>query len=213
VYQKKLQARFVKILLAAAFVYAWGCNPASALTIVNGSFEQPVIGGSFQNFGTGSTAISGWTVTSGNLDVVRTTYYPASDGNQSLDLNGQQTGAIAQTVATVIGVPVTIRFDMGANPRNPGPDIIYSRIRVSAAGQSQDFELYIGGDESSPHWTTMTFSFTPVATSTTLSFASLISGEAGPTLDNVTVPEPRAAVLVASGILGCVLRGRRRTSV
>lgn len=203
------RTRLVVRLLVTGFTCVLGSGAAQAITIVNGSFEQPAIGGSFQNFGTGSTGITGWTVTAGNVDLVHGSYYPASLGDQSIDLNGQEPGAIAQTLATTIGVPVTIRFDMGANPENPGPDIEISRILVSAAGESQVFELFIGGDESSPHWTRMSFTFTPIAATTTLEFASMITGEAGPTLDNV--PEPGSLLLVATSVLGLVALGHRRT--
>jgi len=67
-------------------------------------------------------------------------------------------------------------------------------------------------------WTTMTWNFTTVSSTTTLEFDSLdslgagYSGFYGPALDNVivaAVPEPSTGLLVTAGVLGIAL-GRRR---
>ena len=87
-------------LLAAALV-------ASAAAFQNGSFEigpsspvgacscaggVPFIGTFFASY----TGITGWTVTSGSVDIIFLPGWSASDGSRSIDLDGLSAGTIAQ---------------------------------------------------------------------------------------------------------------------
>lgn len=60
--------------------------PAEANLLTNGSFETGPNPGSFTNFAAGSTAITGWTVsTPGNIDYIGSLWV-AANGSRSLDL-------------------------------------------------------------------------------------------------------------------------------
>ena len=207
---------------------------ARANLVTNGSFETgpsiPVFP-PFVSLTAGSTAITGWLVTAGNIDygINGNGSWAASDGARSLDMNGNAAGTIAQTFATIAGGLYDVLFDL-AGDFYGGPAI--KVLRVSAAGQSQDYSFNATGHTASNMgWTTKTFEFTATGTSTTLSFASRDIQEAtscsnynlgagvacfGPTLDNVrvtavvaSVPEPATIVLMGLGLAGLGWRKRR----
>ncbi len=100
-----------KKILAAVMAATMVSGAANAATIINGSFElgSPQPGaGSFSTLGTGSTAITGWSVFSGSIDWING-YWQAADGTHSVDLSGNGNGAIEQTFARVAGVRTTER--------------------------------------------------------------------------------------------------------
>jgi choice-of-anchor C domain-containing protein len=159
--------------------------------ITNGSFEIGPDPGSYLTLPVGSTAITGWTVTRASIDY-KGTYWQHSNGNRSLDLDDSPGfGGIAQTFDTNPGQTYIIRFDMAGNP--DGPPVV-KQMRVTAAGQQQDFSFdTTGHSRTNMGWTTRTWSFVANSTSSTLEFYSLdtVDGRYGPALDNVRlVPEP-----------------------
>ena len=200
--------RFATILVSLALAGAAGT--ASAATIVNGSFEDGPNPGSFATYGSGSTAVTGWTVSSGSIDYIGS-YWTAQDGARSIDLAGNSPGAISQSFATTIGQAYRITYwigrnpDGGANPRTGFIDV----------GGSQTQFLYSGsGNRADMQWQQETFDFVATGAMTTLSFAAdpATAGQAfGPALDNVSiggVPEPTAwaLMIVGFGLVGGALR-------
>jgi choice-of-anchor C domain-containing protein len=144
------------------------------------------------------------------------TAWEASDGTKSLDLDGLtgSAGAIAQTFSTTPGEMYEVAFDMAGN-YGAAPTI--KQMRVSADGQSADFDFDITGRTATDMgWTTHSWSFLADDTSATLQFASLtnLSGSVsgwGPALDNVSVtlvPIPAAGLLFGSAlaVLGWIRR-------
>src|SRR4051812_40571144 len=104
--------RFAAALCAFSF-----CGAAWGAPFQNGSFE---LGGSrcnTFNIPAGSTTITGWTVSVGNIDWLGAPVpgcgWQASNGNNSLDLVG--TGGIQQTFDTVPGTTYQVSFDMAGN--------------------------------------------------------------------------------------------------
>ncbi len=75
-------------------------RPAQAAAFTNGSFELGPDPGAFLPLPTGSTDLTGWTVTSGNVDYIGSSWQ-ASDGSRSLDLSGAGAGQIGQTFDTI----------------------------------------------------------------------------------------------------------------
>lgn len=200
-----------------------------AAGFTNGSFETVTGGfnpgaGSYTEPGAGNTDITGWVVTSGNVDIVNTSYFSpdfiASDGQNSIDLNGSQPGAIAQTFTTVAGGHYQVTFDLNSNVYDGDPNAI-KNVLVSAGADSAVFSyanalhpIHQGGP-----WQGHTFDFTATGAATTLSFQSLVTNCCwGAELDNVAVsqltggvPEPAtwALMLLGFGGLGATLRRRR----
>jgi choice-of-anchor C domain-containing protein len=187
------------IVGAATAVAASMALAGSALAAIagftNGSFES----GDYHNGGLGfekldapSTAITGWTVTSGNIDWIGT-YWRAQDGAMSLDLNGTEPGAITQTLATTIGSTYFVSFHLSGNP-NGGP--VVKTLTVSATGAAPaDYTFDTSAISNlAMGWTAQGYSFVATSTGSILTFASADAATAfGPALDNVDVTETVAA--------------------
>ncbi|MGH9328490.1 MAG: DUF642 domain-containing protein [Terriglobia bacterium] len=132
-----------KVALGIAVVGLMASS-ARANLLTNGSFETPLAPlGGFMNFTSGSTAITGWTVTGPEVSVVNGSYtsfginFPAEDGNQWLDLTGDLSNAVEgveQTVATSPGATYELSYFIG-NVANPGgPYGTTSRVNVLVDG-------------------------------------------------------------------------------
>ena len=150
--------------------------------LTNGSFEQPGNFAPVREVPRGDPFITGWSVTQGVVDYIGG-LWKASDGQYSIDLNANVAGAIAQSVATTPGNTYTLTFDMAGNPGIAGE----KRMRVTAAGQSQDFRFFNNAVTTAANmgWQTRTWIITATGSTTTIVFESLTSGSAGPALDNV----------------------------
>ena len=159
-----------------------------AHAFVNGSFESGIVSTPFQTEGVGSTFLAPWTIVGGNIDVIGN-YWPAADGNQSIDLNGGEAGTIQQTIPTTNGCTYHVTFALSGN---------------SGSGVLKEMDVYVNAFENDPiasfsttrsaqagEWEDETFSFTANSPgpSTTVYFRSLTQGAYGPAIDNVRVEE------------------------
>jgi choice-of-anchor C domain-containing protein len=203
--------KFVTKALAVLFT-AMPIAAADATVVINGSFEQgPASVGSFTTFGTNSTAITGWTVTGGSVDVIGS-YWNHSDGSRSLDLSGNQAGTIAQMIPTIAGKRYTVSFDISSNP-----DRAFQKSMLVGFGSATPVAVSFTGPVTRPlQWQTVTLRFTANAPTTRLSFQSTTPAAWGIALDNVSaaVPEPATwAMLIAGfGFVGAALRRRPTTT-
>jgi choice-of-anchor C domain-containing protein len=168
--------------------------------LVNGGFEtalpfnisDPL--GPFTNLSAVSEAIDGWRLTSGQIDLVPAAYWQSADGSRNVDLNGFVPGVIEQSFSTTMGRSYTVRFNLSGNPGG-APQL--KRMRVAAAGQSQEFTFDTAGRSfTNMGWSTATWIFVANDTSTTLRIESLTDGRYGPVIDNVQVIDAAAAGLV-----------------
>ncbi|MCW2395846.1 MULTISPECIES: choice-of-anchor C family PEP-CTERM protein [unclassified Sphingobium] len=194
-------------------------SAAQAATFINGDFETGNDPGTyFLRLGTDSTALTGWTITSGNVELIGG-YWQSGSGSRSIDLNGSAQGAIAQTFDTIEGMTYNVDFLMAGNPEG-GPAV--KTLEVAATGN--DGQLFsfdnTGFSKTNMGWTNYTYTFTASGNLTTLSFASMTDSPwTGPALDGVTVtamsavpvPEPTTWALMLGGfaLIGSTLRRRQ----
>jgi choice-of-anchor C domain-containing protein len=154
--------------------------------LVNGSFEEgPALPATnIVTLEKDSTAIKGWVVTQGDIDLLDSAYWQAAEGKRSLDMNGVTAGGIAQTFKTKKGQKYRVTFALAGNPGEPAE----KRLQVSAAGKKMEFTFDATGKTvTDMGWVTKMWDFTAEGDETTLEFMSLIEGNAGPALDDVMV--------------------------
>mgnify|MGYP003111210448 CR=1 FL=1 len=113
--------------------------------------------------------------------------WQAADGIRTLDLNAESGGGyVEQTIQTVPNQSYTVGFALSKNPGSPSGS---ETLRVSAAGQSQDYVFNDSNTTTNMLWDKHTFSFTANSPSTTLRLASADPAGGtdawGPALDEV----------------------------
>jgi choice-of-anchor C domain-containing protein len=183
------------LLSILALTLGLGLTSVSAQLVNNGSFENGSCDGAFITVNAGGTDITGWTV-GGSVDFI-CSYWQASQGARSIDLNGLEAGSISQTLTTTAGFSYAVTFDMSGNPdgstlENTHP---YYSPSIKSLGVSVDggaatpysFDTGSGNTATNMMWVPNLYNFTATSNSTVLTFASLIPGAFGPALDNVQV--------------------------
>lgn len=212
----------MKTCMAAAAALLAGTVAATAAPFTNGSFETATVnpGSGFVTLGGGSTEITGWTILGGAtaIDYIGG-YWVAQDGERSLDLNGLETGGIAQTFDVKPNTPYKISFYMSGNPDQR----LNQPLRVSVDGVDVDQDpatftwpgIVTSQTRENMGWVEMVYSFTTGATtsSVTLTFQSLTQGFFGPAIDNVSVavvPLPFALPMFLAGLGAIGVISRRR---
>jgi choice-of-anchor C domain-containing protein len=163
--------------------------------LVNGSFEDgpepDAAGPGFTPYEAGSPAIPGWSITRGSVDYIGP-YWQHADGRRSIDLNGNESGAIAQTFRTTKGATYRVTFSLAGNNCGDGGGI--KTLVVRAAGREQDFSFdATGRTYADMGWVVRTWEFTAEADETTLEFSSTTETPqaCGPALDRVSVVDVR----------------------
>jgi choice-of-anchor C domain-containing protein len=198
----------LKKLVFGALALSTSC--AFAAPFANGSFELGPTPGSFLSLSTGDTSIAGWTTTGGSIDYIGS-YWTASAGSRSVDLNNTSPGGIQQTFTTVASHQYQVSFDYAGN-MDLGPALKTFGVTVDSFSDNYSFDT-TGHSKTNMGWTTATFTFVADDVSATLAFASTTSGACGPTLDNVQVqdlgPVPEPSSIAAVGLGLAALKRRR----
>lgn len=211
--------RALLFALSGAAGVAMATIPATASAaelIDNGSFEAPLITGPCCNT-VPSGSLPGWTITSGNVNVVNGTFGSsgpnlAGAGSQYLDLIGEGSpGTISQTFSTVAGWTYTLSFLYSHNLFGG----LQSASGSFSVGNLSDSVTHSTGSASNLAWQSFTGTFTGTG-SDTLTFTNTAptGGNAGLFLDAVSVqaavPEPGTWLMMILGFLGVGFALRRR---
>ena len=202
------------LFVASAMLVA---TSASA-QVANGGFEAPTVTGPCCTT-TPPEPLPGWTVTSGDVNVVAGTFSSSAgnlayEGDQYLDLVGQSgSGALSQAVATTAGLTYEFSFAYSHNLFSG----LSSASASYAAGTLGGTVTHSTGSNADLDWRVFTGRFVATGPSTTISFANLTGGQnEGVFLDAVSlaaVPEPAtwALMILGFGAIGGALRRRRAT--
>jgi hypothetical protein len=171
--------------------------------IVNGSFENPSVGGGWSLFGNGQ--VPGWYTTDGagliEIDNSNVVGGPAYSGTQSLEVNSNYPEAVDQLVTgLVVGQTYDLSFAYGDRP----------------GSGDQQMQVWFGGslvtldsdnlNPSSLLWLPQTFVVTASSTSEVLSFVGLPDSgltSYGNEVDGVSLdetPEPSSLILLGTGL-------------
>ncbi len=225
----------MKAIHAAAFVSLCFIfsTPAFANLLANGDFSVSPPG---NGCAAGVTSIPGWSVTSGNIDLLSasppncpgaaapdgTTYYVDLTGSFAED--GQSdVGTIAQSFSTVVGSSYHVSFYFGGNSQwqytgypNDGPVKSMAALLDGSLMNTYSVDT-AGASYTNAQWQLEDFNFTALSPVTTLSFASLNGigspSDYGAFLADVqvdSVPEPASLALFGTGILGLLVVSKRR---
>jgi hypothetical protein len=107
------------------------------------------------------------------------------DGLRCIDLSGVTAGTIAQTINGLVpGQAYHLSFMMAANPEAPPPS---TDLLVTVADVTNRFSVTQAGTTTNLRWTEETLDFVATSETTSLRFASLNPGWAGPVLDALTL--------------------------
>jgi hypothetical protein len=205
---------------------------ARANSILDPSFENPVIAGLFSVLGSGST-FGPWNVTGATCGtncvlILNTAYsentnvgpiqFNAEDGNQAVDITGGGNtldGGVSQTIATTTGNPFSMSFWVGKQDNRANGYGGPSAIQVFINGVSQGVFSNNNSTNNQVNWEQFVLNFNAPSSSTTILFQNATgatNGYAG--LDNVNLvslasPEPSTLVLIAGAVGLLALRRRR----
>ena len=186
-----------------------------------------------------TSALPGWKIVSGAVDVVPSSYWQASQGNDSVDLIGTPgVGKISQTFATTPGTTYFLTFDFSINPE-AGPfneipttkQLQVSAMNGSSTLTSQIYQGTVGSrTKAGMQYTSESFEFTATGTSSTLVLAALASLDmpqgktasqiyCGPVVDNLDLeaevsnpaPEPASLAVLTLGSVAFLKRRRVRS--
>ena len=160
--------------------------------VLDGLFREGTNPGTFATYTTGQT-IGNWTVQSGDVDLAGSVWQSSPLGGRSIDLNGNNPGAISQVLSTTAGRQYQVIFNASGNFSSGE---VNKDFRVSAGGTSQDFSLIqpTGWSTSNMLFSGRSMTFTADSSSTTLAFQSVDAGTTGAVIADVRVIEIPAAV-------------------
>lgn len=157
----------MSLLVAVLTVYAAPAAQAAAPSgslIVNGSFEDHIVAGSFQHF----SSIPGWQPTGscGNVEIDRNAFGAAADGRQSVELNTTCVNGVSQVVATTPGASYSLAFAFAARP---GTTAAQNRMEIRFDGQVVD-NLGPRAPGAGLQWSIHQYEVAATVSSATLSF-------------------------------------------
>jgi hypothetical protein len=165
-------------------------------SISNGSFELDPIGGSRLV----TSTLTDWLVTTGNVELLDSSVFLPPAGNQSLDLNGDQTGSIEQVV-TGLNPNSLYTLYVSYADQSGAPELATADIYVNTA-RVGEFRTTV----NAPDFITCNgYEFTSSSNGTAIvEVVSTVAGDNGGVIDNVYImpgglPLPPESPAVVNG--------------
>ncbi|MFF2045321.1 choice-of-anchor C family protein [Kitasatospora sp. NPDC058170] len=178
------------VIAATSVLLVGAATTASAQTASHfddGSFEYPrAAANSFTTLTAGQT-IGPWRVTAGSVDLIGAGFWQAAEGDQSVDLNGGNSGAVAQTFTTVPGASYTVTYALAGNPA--GAPALKTGSALIDGQNFQDFSFNTTGKTlTNMGYVGRQFTFQATGSTTTVAFVSTTPNSAyGPVVDDVRI--------------------------
>ena len=156
--------------------------------LANWQFSSPSVASGSIDVSAGSPTISGWSVTSGTVDLVsgagvRAVLNGASP--QAVDLNGTSPGAISQTFATVPGYTYSGDYFLVSATAATAPVTKTATLTLNATTTPISYD-----SANTNGWLQQSFRFTATGSTSTITFASSTPGADGPLITDVEVYPP-----------------------
>jgi hypothetical protein len=172
--------------ISALAAFAMTLNVTTAATaapFTNGAFETPTVSGSFTT--APPATIAGWSVT-GSVNHGTGPAQTTCPSGQCIDLNGNGPGAISQTFDTTCKPTYQVDFLMSRHVQlGATPAELEAWVDGVSKGVFKHGEAGVSAQDGK--WKPHTFTFV-ANPSTTLAFKSkVMTGAAGPQIDNVRV--------------------------
>ena len=180
--------------------------------ILNPSFEDGAYPGGFTTVGGGDPGLLNWDVLGHSIDYIGS-YWQASDGSRSVDLNGNGQGGVSQLVSGfTVGGQYKLSFDLSGNPDDLP---IVKNVRLSITGQTDQLYSFdtTSHDKTNMGWEPHSFTFYATATDLAITFMSEDPAFWGAALDNISIqetPEPATYALMGVGLAALAFTRRRR---
>lgn len=209
-----MRPRALAALLALSLLPC-SAPPAAAQFVANGSFEtSPAVGptSTVVSVPAGGTALTGWTVGGGSVNIVTQNYWIPLAGQRSVALTGTP-AYIEQSFPTSPGGGYRLTFWMSGEPFSTP---VLKHLRATAAAAVGDFTFDITPAWAwDMFWTQKTLDFTATSATTTIRLQSMDASPWGPALDSVrvdlvTTDVPAGAPLHLSRVTPDPARGRAR---
>lgn len=163
--------------------------PAGAVlstTVDNGGFESPAIAPEVFHTYSAGESIGAWQVVDGSVDIIHDRLWRAAEGEQALNLNGNEPGTVQQTVSTLPLTKYVVTFSLAGSPQQQGE----TTGQVLANGKvikSFSFDT-TGKTEDDMGYVTVRTSFTATGLSTDLAFRGTTPPNAnGAVIDDVRI--------------------------
>ena len=195
----------VAVVIAGLFGLTWAEDkkPLPVNLVVNGSFEDgpkkiPGDDGGdalsedrgYLPLDKGSTDITGWVVTRGQIDL-HANHVKAAKGRRSIDLNGSPgVGGIQQAIKTVKGKKYVLLFMFAGHPGKVEADEPEKVLGVDIGDETKTFKFdTTGHTKAQLGWVEKRVEFTAAGDKTTIEFYSLskLDRYCGPAIDDVRV--------------------------